>query len=668
MAEHVGRSYRPDIDGLRAVAVLSVVLYHINKSLIPGGYVGVDVFFVISGYLITRNIWSEVRQGSFSILNFYVRRVHRIYPAFAVVTLATLVAGALLLLPTDMVRLARSAFWSAFSLPNVYFWKYLDTAYFAAASEEEPLLHMWSLGVEEQFYFIWPCLLLASFLIGRKRSGAAIGIAVIVAVLSFTYAQAFLSAAPKFTYYMLPARAGELMMGALLALLPVAGNEHGGSKFGKGLNETLSVAGVLLIAGSLALLNDNSRFPGFNAIWPCLGTVLLIRAGQGPASSVSRSVLSLRPLVFVGLISYSLYLWHWPILSFIRYFTGQVSAVAGAVAFVVMLVLAWLSYRFVETPLRHWRPRRATSFGALWVAPLSVMALLAYGLLVTDGLRQQVARQGGRASLAMAVAPAYSFKYVCQTSVTDPNVLDDPRCLAGAATKQEPRVLLWGDSKAAQYIGFLDEVGKQQGFSFRNAEHSSCPPIFVDNRGSGTYRESCNRFWKLMQAEISTRKFDVIFIGASWGYYGGNDAFQNEFRDTLDRVLSSGAKVVLLSDVPRYIGYNRACPERTSRLPVALDCEPMDGAIKADLYPAEQFLSMLAAQSAGQIQFVDFKKLVCPRGRCRASIGGAPLYFDEGHISLQGGRMLAKELLDSQDPPVLFSAVGNNDHTRHLSQ
>lgn len=660
VSEHVGRNYRPDIDGLRAVAVLSVVLYHINKNLIPGGYVGVDIFFVISGYLITRNIWNEIRHGRFSLVDFYVRRIHRIYPAYAVVTLTVLLAGALLLMPSDMVRLARSAFWSAFSLPNVYFWKYLDTAYFAAASNEEPLLHMWSLGVEEQFYFIWPCMLSATFLLAQKRRLAAIVVAATIAVFSFAYAEAFLSTAPKFTYYMLPARAGELMMGALLALCQRGCSEGAGNRHDRWVNNSFSLVGVLLIAGSLMLLNDNSRFPGLNAFWPCLGTVFLIRAGQEQPSRLSRSVLSLRPMVFIGLISYSLYLWHWPILAFIRYFTGEVSTLAGGIAFIVMIVLAWLSYRYVETPLRHWRPGRLKSFGALWVAPLLAMALIAVGLLVTDGLKQHVQAARGDEAMAAAVAPAYEFKYVCQSSVTDPNVLSDPRCIVGAGPEKEPRILLWGDSKAAQYVGFFGEIGTRYGFTVRNAEHSSCPPLFFDDRGGGIYRESCNRFWKVMRSGINAERFDVVIIGASWGFYGGQEAFEEEFKATMDVVLTTGARIILLSDVPRYVGYNRSCLERATRLPFKLDCNPADGAIKPDRYTAEEYLSAFALANPGQVSFVDIKKLVCPAGQCRASIDGSPLYFDEGHISLEGGRAIARELIKSRERPSWLTVISEH--------
>lgn len=645
VAVSAGSAYRPDIDGLRAIAVLSVVIYHINKGLAPGGFVGVDIFFVISGFLITGNIWSEISKGKFSLANFYVRRIHRIYPAFAAVTLVTLLAGSLLLLSSDLMRLARSAFWAALSVPNVYFWKYLDTSYFAAAAEQEPLLHMWSLGVEEQFYFIWPMALLALCTVTARNKLLIIGLAVLAGVASFAYAQAFLGLAPKFTYYMLPARAGELLLGAVTALL-LKGRMNERVIQNRWLTEICSAGGIVLLGYSLIFINDSSDFPGVNSIWPCLGAVMLIVAGQRGAW-FSRSVLSLQPVVYIGLISYSLYLWHWPVLAFIRYFYGEVGLVAAVLSIFFMLIAAWISYRYVEVPFRHWRPGWKKSVGLVWLLPLLLIVGSSFALLSTNGLQKTI--EGGEgykersAELQRSVAPAYSYKYVCQTSSTDMEVLSDPRCIVGDVAAGVPRVLIWGDSKAAQYVGLFDELGKKLGVSIRNAEHSSCPPVFADGYSVGRYRESCDRFWRVIRSGTTRGDYETIVISGRWGHYAGLEGFSEAFEHTVQELRAAGTRVVFVTDVPVYRGYNRECMKRSMRLPWQIDCGANEAQMKKELSPFETHLAEMARRGSEDIYFLNSKSLLCPDGKCSGTRRGAPLYFDEGHISLEGGRLLAQD-------------------------
>lgn len=657
-------TYRPDIDGLRAIAVLSVVIYHVNKNLVPGGYVGVDIFFVISGFLITGNIWSEIQGGKFSLVDFYVRRIHRIYPAFVVVTAFTLAAGCCLMLAPDLVRLARSAFWAALSAPNVYFWKYLDTSYFAAAAEQEPLLHMWSLGVEEQFYFIWPVFLLLlsrAFWKSRMVAGA---VAAAIGVFSFAYAQEFLNSAPKFTYYMLPARAGELLFGAVMALFlqrkDVAGRVVSIPRW---MAEGCAVIGLSLLICSLAILNSSSDFPGINSIWPCLGAALLIVAGSGGAW-ISRTIMSFSGLVFIGLISYSLYLWHWPVLAFIRYFYGHVNFVAGLFALAFMAVTSWLSYRFVELPARRWRPGSLRSAFFVWFVPLMALTGMSFFILSVDGFRGIIENnENYRARVAdmnQAVAPASAFDYVCQVSVTKASLMTDARCVVGAPSRDGAAdVLLWGDSKASQFVGLFDELGKSAGVSIRNFEHSSCPPVFADDFGGGRYRDSCNQFWKAARPDLVSGRYKVVLVGGSWGYYSGMEGFRDAFQKTLSELLDAGVRVVFITDVPRYPGYNRECLQRSVRVPWAIDCGSSESVIDGRLSSFELEMAEIARSDPSQLTFLDAKRLLCPGGICRGWQDGSPLYFDEGHISLQGGRRLGRELLYSEGSEAWLDSLHN---------
>lgn len=250
--------YRPDIDGLRAIAVLAVILFHINKHLVPGGFVGVDVFFVISGYLITGNITKKIYQGNFSISEFYGARVKRIAPALMTVIATVLIAGQILLLPDDSASLAKSAFWSAASMANVYFWIFQDTSYFAISSEQLPLLHLWSLGVEEQFYILWP---LALIFANRKRQRAHFyTLCAFITAGSFIFGSVYFQSSPLFTYYMLPSRVGELLIGGIAAFL-VKANIH--NRVAAKFISPIATAGLILIVFSMACFSERIVFPDY---------------------------------------------------------------------------------------------------------------------------------------------------------------------------------------------------------------------------------------------------------------------------------------------------------------------------------------------------------------------------------------------------------------------
>lgn len=304
-------NYRPDIDGLRAVAVLAVVLFHIEPNWVPGGFVGVDIFFVVSGFLITGIISREQAGGDFSFAQFYRRRVKRIVPALLCVLSATLVIGYLVLLPDDLEQLARSTIASLIFVSNIYFTYALDTSYFADSASLEPLLHLWSLGVEEQFYIFWPIILALAtrYITSSAAKGLLLTLAIVVSFLSV---ELFYDLDPMFQYYMLPGRAGELLLGAAAFYVTQRCPD-----LSESFCFVLSVVGTTLIVASLVLLSGEDRFPGIHAVPVTLGVALVLIGGT--TKNVVSSALSIRPAIWVGLISYSMYLWHWPILAFLKY-------------------------------------------------------------------------------------------------------------------------------------------------------------------------------------------------------------------------------------------------------------------------------------------------------------------------------------------------------------
>jgi peptidoglycan/LPS O-acetylase OafA/YrhL len=337
----VRTNYRPDIDGLRAVAVLSVLAFHYGAALspewrLPGGFTGVDVFFVISGFLITFKLAEDIAAGTFSILGFYDRRICRILPALLVMLAVTLFAGKFLLMPGDYKALAISTAASAFGVSNFFFLSH--TGYFDQSADLLPLLHAWSLAVEEQFYLVWPPLLFV-IAAGRKRIDIAAALAAIV-IIGFAASVLWFDANPKAAFFMAVPRAWELAIGALLVFLPPLSRAFG---------EVATAMGVALIGGGFILVSASS-FPGVAALYPCLGATLVI----WPRSEAAKAATWLGILSPIGLISYSLYLWHWPVWVLFRtYINGGVPRIREAASLALLsIALATLSYLFVERPFR----------------------------------------------------------------------------------------------------------------------------------------------------------------------------------------------------------------------------------------------------------------------------------------------------------------------------
>ena len=643
-----GNAYRPEIDGLRAVAVLSVLAYHARNSLLPGGFVGVDIFFVISGFLITRNIWSELQSGHFSLGDFYLRRIRRIAPAFLLVTAATLVAGMLLLLPADLLRLGRSAAWASLSAANVYFWKYLDTSYFAAASDQEPLLHTWSLGVEEQFYLLWPALLMGCALARRARP-AAIAAIVVICGGSFLLAEATNISAPGFSYYMLPTRAGELMMGALLALIGpqrIQAMSQGPHK--QWIAELVAVSGVGLTAFSLWWLNDTSAFPGVNAIYPCLGATLLILSGLLDAR-VTRWLLTPRPVVFIGLISYSLYLWHWPIFAFIRYFNGEIGSLQAGIAIVAMLVLATASYKFVELPARRMRARPMLQVATLLAIPASLVLATSMVIVGSDGLKGAIENSPKSASASQRVeyqtAAASRDVFPCADSRGPlARAFSNPKCVLGAAEGVRPTVFVWGDSNAGHFLGALDAVAEEGRFAFRYAVLSTCPPLFgKGDFGSPAARRHCDAFREEVRRYLANAHYRTVVLAAQWSVHDRNSRLRPALESTIAELRQHGMRVVLVGQVPWFPAYNRECELRLARLGQG-SCE--DRAVRPDghRFPVSGYMETLARKTPG-VAFVDAHDTLCREGGCSPYVGGKPIYYNPTHLSAVGSYQLGKKLI-----------------------
>lgn len=492
--------YRADIDGLRAVAVLGVLFFHAGLSF-PGGFVGVDVFFVISGYLITRLIVNELDRGSFSFANFWGRRLRRIWPAASVSTLVTLVAGAVLFDPESYRLLATDAIAQTLMIANFQFMR--GTDYFGAAADLRPLLHTWSLAVEEQFYLFHP---FAVVLICRWKRSLLLPVLVVTGVLSLALSVAALGRYPSATFYMLPTRAWELLLGAVLALMPMR------MGMSQSARDAVGLLAVAMIAVPMFVYDRATAFPGLAAVPPCLGTALLILTGTGGQGQISRA-LAWEPMRRVGLISYSLYLVHWPILAFMRHLTApdEPTLLARALVIPVSLVLAWLSYRLVEQRFRH--AKKGWGIGRV-VAGSLVVACVTIGLSLfirqTNGWQQRFDPQ----MLAHMEPERVAKRW--QKLETESDDLAELTVPIGAplGSIDDACFLFWGDSHGMSISEVLHERAAAAGVGGIARLRSATTPVPGLWSESGT-RAAAKSNQRMLDWAIGSGVTDVV-ICARW--------------------------------------------------------------------------------------------------------------------------------------------------------
>jgi len=435
--------YRPEIDGLRAVAVMGVVLYHAGLGF-PGGYVGVDVFFVISGFLITSIILKNLEKESFSLIDFWVRRIRRIIPAVSVLVLCVLGAGLYLLDPKSMQDLARSSMAQALMLANVFFWQ--DTGYFTEAAEYKPLLHTWTLAVEEQFYLFFPAALVLVHKVMKKRVFLFFSIAAIVSLLLSIY---FTTTHQSASFFLLPTRAWELLAGSLLAMMGTRG------KLGRVAAESMAVTGLLMISASMFLYDSATPFPGYQALLPVVGAAVFIWGCQDH-STIAGRFLSIKPFVFLGLISYSLYLWHWPIFSFARFLLADIEQSTAVWLIALSIGISFISWKFIENPFR--KGILLSTRGSAYRFGFSALAIL----FVTSSIIWKLDGLSSMQSPAQQIlARDISWKgNEYGGNDGEPIIIGDQSMIL---ENDIPDFVLWGDSHARVYTRSIDRSAKEQG-------------------------------------------------------------------------------------------------------------------------------------------------------------------------------------------------------------
>lgn len=499
-------AYRPEIDGLRAVAVLVVVLFHAGMGF-RGGYVGVDVFFVISGFLITSIIRHDLESGEFSLLSFWERRARRILPALFVVTGASTVAGWWMLFPSDLAEFARSLAAQALFCANVVFWK--GAGYFGEIPEEQPLLHTWSLAVEEQFYLAIPLLLLVLFHLTRRRQGLVFSSLLAVFFGSLVLSIWWVSRHPSAAFFSLPSRAWEMALGALVATAPAT------LKTAARLpREIVAVAGLGLILGPVFYFTPDTQFPGLAALAPCFGAAAVIWAnGDGP--TLAGRFLALRPMVFVGLISYSLYLWHWPLLAFGKYQSLAPLSVSSRITLVAVAVLAAvISWRWVETPFRK-RALCATRRSIFTFAGVGLTAGFALGAL-------GAAYAGFPNRFPSEVVTYFAAKKdrAFQNNMSTESVEQGHLTPFGTDSPNTPvSLLVWGDSHAMAALPAIETFAIERGIAGRAATHSSMIPVLAFEQAGGKTWSGTQRFNQAVMNYIKREHIPQVILIGFWTTY-----------------------------------------------------------------------------------------------------------------------------------------------------
>ncbi|MGB5209513.1 MAG: acyltransferase family protein [Gammaproteobacteria bacterium] len=639
--------YRSDIDGLRAVAVLPIVLFHAGYEWISGGFIGVDIFFVISGYLISSIILNDVALGRFSYARFYERRIRRIVPALLLVLLATLAAGYFVLLPAEYIDLAQSALAAAAFVPNVYFWATSST-YFGLDIAITPLLHTWSLGIEEQFYIAFPAL--AYLLASRCTRRVMVWILSSLLVFSLAANLLVVQANAKFAFYMIPTRAWELLAGVFLSLgvLPQI----------KKLSTAtvLSLLGAVLIVLPMFVLDETSLFPGINAVPPVLGTALIIYSGEHHQTIVSR-ILSLKALVAIGLISYSLYLWHWPVTVYTNMYWE--SALNRPFVVALSVALAYLSYRFIETRFRHsahvptpaGRPREL----ALGAVLVSVACL---GVIITVGLPHRVPADAWE----VVAHKAGSWKDSCRQFTNNPEY-DADICMLGNS-ETEPSFLIWGDSHARSIATALDIAATELGTS--GVLIHGCRPL------RGVYRKGehqCQHLNEEVLRFINSRdSLERIFLAGYWripflGQGYDNSSYlimddetvlrspaenQRVFGRGLERTVTAlkDRDVIVIQDIPE-VGsqFGKSVANHIARRVWLGSTTAEELVFQAGIDSFEQDIQLMVTSLLPGSRYLEVKPFLCADDDCPLLNEGKLIYRDGDHLSEYGASLLVPVFL-----------------------
>ena len=654
--------YRPDIDGLRAIAVLSVVVFHAFPELLPGGFIGVDIFFVISGFLISSILLESLTLNTFSLWNFYSKRILRIFPPLILVLTTSLIVGWFTLLPIEYRSLGKHAIGGASFLSNFFFW--YEVGYFDGGVDTKPFLHLWSLAIEEQFYIVWPLLFLLFWQISRSLLIGCITVATVSFLLNLWLVFGIHDLVAAF-YFPLT-RYWELLIGACLAILvyrrtfDISEGSVKSQSFYKYSNP-ISWLGLLLLLIGLVATHTGSNFPGVLALLPTVGAALILAAGSN--GYINKKLLSRKLLVNLGLISYSFYLWHWPILSFIRILEGErPNWYIRLSALIISVILSILTYSFVERPIRFGR-----------YSQIKTIALLAIMIMVTcAGISIMSSNGYINRSLAMIVGEFGTYDYFarnnkgfeelgawekeyktlgsnCFRHQADASLYEKYGC-SQIVNKDNKKILLLGDSHAAYLGAYLEPYYKQRGFNFNQLElaTSACKPfIMFDDR------EYCKKIRGYFLNQINIIKPDYLIVFVHYSYLSAEENINSRsqiqrYMDEFSEFKRLGAKeIIVVGPMPIY---KESLPKIITRdFLLKHKKVPYRMLEKLDPKALEFDEIFTTSKFPSEVKYISLRNFLCTAEGCLTRVGDDPIddmvIFDYGHLTYQGAKEISENLI-----------------------
>lgn len=637
----------PFIDGLRAVAVLPVILFHFNIANVTGGYVGVDIFFVISGFLITGLIASQISEKQFSIIHFYERRARRILPALFVMCLLSTIGALALLMPNHFIQFSRSLLGVAGFVSNFVFVRW--TGYFTDTGSTNPLLHTWSIAIEEQFYVLFPLLLYALHRFFKDGAYAVRSAIYILFAISFALNLAFLTDSPKHAFYLLDTRAWELLAGSILALhlkdIPLS----------RYTAEALSGAGILILLLCFFMYDRNTPFPGLAALPPCLATMFLLWSNTRH-ETVTGKILSNKLCVGIGLISYGLYLYHWPIVVFMRYYLRHEPNTLLLLP--VIFILSTLSYFYIEKPVRTGVRLRKNSI--FWFSTAGLASLALVGMLGLD--TRGFSSRFDSTVLQLAAAATDENPLKCATYYRR-HVMTDAVCKIGDLQKPLPEFFLWGDSHAYVMTPAFEALALKHKMSGLAHSASICPPLIGTEQADHTVNPSCKKTTDAALEIMRRDRIKNVIIVSRWDVYAlgwekngieterdpfmafttadgqqlvGKEAFAAAFAETVRKLTEMGVNVWIVKQVPPQVidpPSALALAQYLARNPKNLERS------YGEILKRRSFIDAVFSETAARypLNFIDPAEQFCPqRKTCLLTSENHSLYSDSSHLSHYG--------------------------------
>jgi peptidoglycan/LPS O-acetylase OafA/YrhL len=652
MKPRTTHGYRADIDGLRALAVLSVVIFHAFPAWLPGGFVGVDIFFVISGYLITGIIAGELQRGQFTLTQFYARRILRIFPALILILIFCLAVGWIVLLQSEYKELGKHALASAAFVQNLMLWS--ESGYFDGPAELKVLLHLWSLGIEEQFYIVWPVVL---FLLVRTKLRVG---AVIILLIGISFAHNIYQSQYDLTadFYSPLTRVWELLIGGWLAIKMQKPSDF---FLSTRYSNVLAVLGCIAILGSFALIDRYMAFPGYWVLIPVLGAACLLAAG--PSSWLGKVALSHKLMVWIGLLSYPLYLWHWPLLTFAKIVeNGTPIYTTRLILIGVAILLAWLTYRYIESPIRNNFKNRSLIILSLLVF-MCVIAGLGYVIHKNNGFEQRRVVVENRDNAEYVVSD-FNLPSPC-TGLYSADFLNE-FCEQRLAPNGKRTIVLWGDSSAVVWSPVFETIAKQENYNLVRIAMLGCPPILGASKVKyepPALRLYCSDGTSQQRAlnYIKQIKPDMVVVIAAWNQYSGDpptellidgkSGSQVASAVTTQLVLEKNLPETLnqLSQISKVLVF-RSWPI-LGNMPNARSVPGLGIKKLETTTPYETFIKntnridqILDARVSPEIQFFSPAQKICDAEACHAERGGVRFYLDPYHITPRGALDFQPEL------------------------